>query len=171
MNMLLLLLLLLIIIIIQSISEISQCFFGPRLWHIEIRHRVTKTSTMNLFGFETLKLTIRRLKLWKPTVLMCHGPQRATAMAVMRRDVTEHIATLCHIVELSLIVGSTAYDISCCICEVSVERQPSVQHFLTLAYMHIVQTPCMYSFISTRLLLPYTLTSISSSMRICYVTR
>ena len=27
-----------------------------------------KTSTMNLFGFETLKLKIRRLKLWKPTV-------------------------------------------------------------------------------------------------------
>ena len=28
----------------------------------------TKTSTINLFGFETLKLKIRRLKLWKPTV-------------------------------------------------------------------------------------------------------
>ena len=27
-----------------------------------------KTSTINLFGFETLKLKIRRLKLWKPTV-------------------------------------------------------------------------------------------------------
>ena len=53
---------------IQSISEISSCFFGPRPWHIEIRHRVKKTSTMNLFGFETLKLKIRRLKLWKPTV-------------------------------------------------------------------------------------------------------
>ena len=25
---------------LQSISEISSCFFGPRLWHIEIRHRV-----------------------------------------------------------------------------------------------------------------------------------
>ena len=35
---------------------------------IEIRHRVNKTSTINLFGFETLKLKIRRLKLWKPTV-------------------------------------------------------------------------------------------------------
>ena len=43
-------------------------FFGPRPWHIEIRHRVKKTSTINLFGFETLKLKIRRLKLWKPTV-------------------------------------------------------------------------------------------------------
>ena len=27
-----------------------------------------KTSTIKLFGFETLKLKIRRLKLWKPTV-------------------------------------------------------------------------------------------------------
>ena len=27
-----------------------------------------KTSTINLFGFETLKLKIRRLKLWKSTV-------------------------------------------------------------------------------------------------------
>ena len=41
---------------------------GPRPWHIEIRHRVKKTSTINLCGFETLKLKIRRLKLWKPTV-------------------------------------------------------------------------------------------------------
>ena len=40
----------------------------PRPWHIEIRHRVKTTSTINLFGFETLKLKIRRLKLWKPTV-------------------------------------------------------------------------------------------------------
>ena len=54
---------------LRSISEISSCFFGPRPWHIEIRHRVKKTSTINLFGFETLKLKIRRLKLWKPTVL------------------------------------------------------------------------------------------------------
>ena len=28
---------------------------------------VKKTFTINLFGFETLKLKIRRLKLWKPT--------------------------------------------------------------------------------------------------------
>ena len=27
---------------IRSISEISSCFFGPRPWHIEIRHRVKK---------------------------------------------------------------------------------------------------------------------------------
>ena len=53
---------------LRSISEISSCFFGPRPWHIEIRHRVKKTSTMNMFGFETLKLKFRRLKLWKPTV-------------------------------------------------------------------------------------------------------
>ena len=30
-----------------------------------------KTSTINLFGFETLKLRIRRLKLWKPTEVPC----------------------------------------------------------------------------------------------------
>ena len=54
---------------IRSISEISLCFFGPRPWHVEIRHRVKKTSTIKLFGFETLKLKIRRLKLWKPTVM------------------------------------------------------------------------------------------------------
>ena len=52
---------------LRSISEIS-CFFGSRPWHIEIRHRVKKTSSINLLGFETLKLKIRRLKLWKPTV-------------------------------------------------------------------------------------------------------
>ena len=57
-----------IYIYIRSISEISSCLFGPRPWRIEIRHRVKKkTSTVNLFGFETLKLKIRRLKLWKPT--------------------------------------------------------------------------------------------------------
>ena len=27
---------------IRSISEISSCFFGPRPWHIEIRHCVKK---------------------------------------------------------------------------------------------------------------------------------
>ena len=54
---------------VRSISEISSCFVGPRPWHIEIRQPVKKTSTINLFGFETLKLKIRRLKLWKPTVI------------------------------------------------------------------------------------------------------
>ena len=43
-------------------------FFGLRPWHIEIRHRVKKTYTINFFGFEILKLKIRRLELWKPTV-------------------------------------------------------------------------------------------------------
>ena len=38
-------------------------FFGPRPWHIEIRHRVKKTSTINLFGFETLNLEFCDLKL------------------------------------------------------------------------------------------------------------
>ena len=41
---------------LRSIPEISSCFFGPRPWHIEIRHRVKKAFTINLFGFETLKL-------------------------------------------------------------------------------------------------------------------
>ena len=58
------------LLVLRSISEISSCCFGPRPWHIEIRHRVKKTSTINLFGFETLKLKIRRLKLWKPTILL-----------------------------------------------------------------------------------------------------
>ena len=42
---------------VRSISEMSSCFFGPRPWHIEIRHRIKKTSTTNLFGFETLRLS------------------------------------------------------------------------------------------------------------------
>ena len=42
-----------IYVYIRSVSEISSCFFGPRPLHIEIRHRVKKTSTINLFGFET----------------------------------------------------------------------------------------------------------------------
>ena len=54
---------------IGRFPKFHRVFFGPRLWHIEIRHRVKKTSTMNLFGLETLKLKIRRLKLWKPGVV------------------------------------------------------------------------------------------------------
>ena len=53
--------------------EISKTDRMPRPWHIEIRHRVKKTSTINLFGFETLKSKIRRLKSWKPTV--CSMPR------------------------------------------------------------------------------------------------
>ena len=45
---------------VRSISEISSCVSGPRPWHIEIRHRVKKTSTINSLGFETLKSKIRR---------------------------------------------------------------------------------------------------------------
>ena len=30
---------------LRSISEISSCFFGPRPWHIEIRHRVKQIHT------------------------------------------------------------------------------------------------------------------------------
>ena len=48
--------------------KFHRVFVGPRPWHIEIRHRVKKTSTINLFAFETLELKFRRLKLWKPTV-------------------------------------------------------------------------------------------------------
>ena len=59
----------------RSISEISSCFWGPRLWHIEIRHRVKKTSTIISFRFETLELKIRRLKLWKPTACKNSEPQ------------------------------------------------------------------------------------------------
>ena len=29
-------------------------FVGPRPWHIAIRHRVKKKSTINLFGFESI---------------------------------------------------------------------------------------------------------------------
>ena len=40
-----------------------------------------KTSTINLFGFETLKLKIRRLKLWKPTAW---GVSRARTVVFSR---------------------------------------------------------------------------------------
>ena len=53
---------------VRSASEISSCFFGPRPWHIETRHRVKQIFTINLLGFGILKLKFRRLKLWKPTV-------------------------------------------------------------------------------------------------------
>ena len=48
--------------------KFHRVFVWPRPWHIEIRHRVKRISTINLFGFETLKLKIRRLKLWRPGV-------------------------------------------------------------------------------------------------------
>ena len=34
------------LIMIRSISEISSCIFGPRPWHIEIRHRVKKSPQL-----------------------------------------------------------------------------------------------------------------------------
>ena len=43
----------------------------------------TKTSTINLFGFETLKLKIRRLKLWKPTVWSFQQPTFALRQALL----------------------------------------------------------------------------------------
>ena len=55
--------------LIRPVFRNCIVFFGPRPWHIEIRHRVKQTSTINLLGFETLELTIRRLKLWTPTVV------------------------------------------------------------------------------------------------------
>ena len=67
-------------------------FFWPRPWHIEIRHRVKKTSTINLSGFETLKLKIRRLKLWKPTVgvglLVSNQERRALVVSRINRGST-----------------------------------------------------------------------------------
>ena len=70
----------------RSISEISSCLLGLRPWHIEIRQRVKKTSTTNLFGFETLKLKIRRLKLWKPTAPPRAAPSASPAGEKRRRD-------------------------------------------------------------------------------------
>ena len=67
---------------VQSISEISSCFSGPSNCLIEIRHRVKRTSTISLFGVETLKLKIRRLKLWKSTeiqLIVCKGGGRVSA--------------------------------------------------------------------------------------------
>ena len=64
---------------VRSISEISSCFVGPRLWHFEVRHRAKKASTINLFGFEIFKLKVRRLKLWKPTVRRGGGVERGLA--------------------------------------------------------------------------------------------
>ena len=87
----------------RSISEISSCLFGPRPWHIEIRHRVKKTSTINLFGFETLELKIRRLKLWKPTVVRCNmsAPtthSRQTEMASGKLGHKTMLALQCYLV-------------------------------------------------------------------------
>ena len=60
--------------------------FGPRPWHIEIRHGVIKTSTINSFWFETLKLKIRRLKLRKPTVCYPQDHGDATRHGALRRS-------------------------------------------------------------------------------------
>ena len=71
----------------RSISETSSCLFGPRPWHIKIRHRVkTNTSTINLFGFETLQLKIRRLKLWKPSA---SEQERGSSIAGAARPISE----------------------------------------------------------------------------------
>ena len=60
---------------IRSISEIASCFLGRDSGTLKSDIVSKKTSTINLFGFETLKLKNRRLKLWKPTVcyvMLCH---------------------------------------------------------------------------------------------------
>ena len=60
---------------VRSISEISSCCFGPRPETLAHWNPTScqRKSTIKLririhIGFETLKLRIRRLKLWKPTV-------------------------------------------------------------------------------------------------------
>ena len=64
-------------------------FFGPRPWHIEIRYRVKKkTSTIDLFGFETLRLKIRRLKLRKPTA--CSDPVTADPLCPSQKSSANH---------------------------------------------------------------------------------
>ena len=55
---------------IRSTSEISSCFLGRDPGTLKFDIVSKKTSTIILFGFETLKLKIRRLKLWKPTVIL-----------------------------------------------------------------------------------------------------
>ena len=93
---------------VRSISEISSCFLGPRPWHIEIRHRVKKTSTINLFGFETLKLKIRRLKLWKPTPQGASLGELYTGARTKSCSLSSPLARLYHII--------TYYIICVCVC-------------------------------------------------------
>ena len=57
-----------IIFLLRSISEIHRVFLGRDPGTLKSDIVSKKTSTINLFGFETLKLKIRRLKLWKATV-------------------------------------------------------------------------------------------------------
>ena len=48
-----------------------SCFLGRDPGTLKSDIASKKPSTINLFGFETLKLKIRRLKLWKPTLEPC----------------------------------------------------------------------------------------------------
>ena len=59
----------------RSISEISSGFLGRDPGTLKSDIVSKKTSTINLFGFETLRLKIRRLKLWKPTALFFFATQ------------------------------------------------------------------------------------------------
>ena len=54
--------------LVRSISEISSGFLGRDPGTLKSDIVSKKTSTIKFFGFETLKLKIRSLKLWKPTV-------------------------------------------------------------------------------------------------------
>ena len=49
--------------------KFHRVFFGRDPGTLKSDIVSTKTYTLNLFGFETLKLKIRRLKFWKPTVV------------------------------------------------------------------------------------------------------
>ena len=67
---------------LRSISETSSCFSGPRPWHIEIRHRVKKTSTINLSGFETLKLKSLKIEIME-TDRVVFAPSLAFAISML----------------------------------------------------------------------------------------
>ena len=54
--------------------KFHRVFFGRDSGTLKSDIVSTKTSTLNLFGFETLKLKIRRLKFWKPTVTETLSP-------------------------------------------------------------------------------------------------
>ena len=68
-------------LLLRSISEISSCFFGPRPWHIEIRHRVKKTSTIKLFGFETLRIENSKIEIMETDRIVIAGVSLSLASA------------------------------------------------------------------------------------------
>ena len=54
--------------LIREDAAISSCFFGRDPGTLKSDIVSKKTSTINMFGLETLKLKLRGSKLWKPTV-------------------------------------------------------------------------------------------------------